>query len=143
MLAQWHWVQGKHKWIGLCWVGRATADEAEDRAVVAIMKLNSKVKRDETKPGNPVVDVALYAEEVTDADLKELAQFKHLRSLRLACAKVTGSGFKDLTQLEELTSLDLDLTELTDVGLKEIAKIKGLTKLHLYNTARLSRREES
>jgi internalin A len=58
--------------IVVCGISRATADEAEDRAVAVIEKLGGKVTRDETKPSKPVVGVSLVFFQATDEDLKEL-----------------------------------------------------------------------
>src|SRR6185369_4088031 len=63
--------------------GGLRADEAEDKAVKAIEKLGGTVKRDEKADGKPVVAVDWHYTRVTDAGLKELAAFKHLRELGL------------------------------------------------------------
>ena len=41
----------------------------EDPAEVALKKLNGKVKRDKALPDNPVTEVRLFSQEVTDDDL--------------------------------------------------------------------------
>lgn len=59
----------------------------------------------------------LWDKTVTNADLKELAALKTLRSLSLFGTKVTDAGLKELSELESLRSLALYGTKVTDAGL--------------------------
>jgi hypothetical protein len=52
------------------------ADEAEDKAVAAVMKLRGSVERDVRDPAHPVVSVNLTSTQVMDAGLKELPNLK-------------------------------------------------------------------
>ena len=136
------------------------ADDAEDKAVQAVMKLGGKVVRDDKDPAHPVVSVDLSLTKATDAGLKELAGLKGLQRLVLDNTKVTDVGLKELAALKGLQTLDLNgckgvtdagLKELadlpgledlsltfcegvTDAGLKELAGLKGLRKLYLFGT---------
>ena len=76
----------------------------KDVAEEQLEKLNGKVKRDAKQPGNPVVEVRLFSDKVTDDDLKELASFKKLRRLEFSAEGVTGTGFGVIADLpiEEL-----------------------------------------
>lgn len=105
------------------------AKKVEDPADVALKRLDGRVTRE--KPDGPVVAVRLFSDKVTDADLKELAQFDKLKKLELSAPSVTGTGFAALAALplEELNLMFAKGT--TDDGLKEIAKLKTLKVLHL------------
>jgi hypothetical protein len=87
--------------------------------------------RDENKPGQPVVSAYFNGTQVTDADMKRLADHKQLRTLDLRNTSVTDAGLKDLTVLAELRELYLIDAKVTDAGLKEVAKLKQLQKLYL------------
>jgi hypothetical protein len=63
----------------------------------------------------------LWRTKVTDAGLKELAPFKNLIILRLNGTQVTNEGFKELAKLKSLITLSIIDTQVTDVGLKELA----------------------
>jgi hypothetical protein len=103
----------------------------EDPAERDLKKLNGKVKRDKTQPGEPVVEVRLFSDKVTDDDLKELAQFTKLRRLEFSSPDVTGTGLAALAALP-LEELHVGFAKgITDTGLKEVAKIKTLKVLIL------------
>lgn len=107
------------------------AKKAEDPAVAALKRLGGAVTRDFKAPGNPVIAVRLFKDDVTDDDLKELAQFPYLRSLKISSKPLTGTGFAALTKLP-LEDLDLGFSwAITGDGLKEIAKFQTLKVLHL------------
>lgn len=101
----------------------------EDPANVALKHLDGRATRD--KPDGPVVAVRLFSADVTDDDLKVLAQFESLKKLEVSGTKVTGTGFAALTKLP-LEELNLGWAKgTTDAGLKEVAKITTLKVLHL------------
>ena len=102
--------------------GLVAAEETEDKAIAAIAKLEGRIKRDENKPGRPVVALDLTRTEVIDAGLKNLAALKQLKTLDLGGTKVTDAGLKDLATLKQLQVLDLASTKVTDAGVKELAK---------------------
>lgn len=104
---------------------------AEDPAAAALNRLGGAVTRDAKAPGNPVVGVRLFKDDVTDDDLKDLAQFPQLRSLKISSKPFTGTGFAALAKIP-LEELDLEFSwAITGDGLKEIAKFKTLKTLHL------------
>ena len=84
----------------------------------------------------PESAIALYLDytDVTDAGLKEVAQFKQLISLDLSSTKVTDAGLKELAQWKQLASLYLFDTKVTDAGLTELAQLQQLTSLELGRT---------
>ena len=120
--------------LGLGLGSAARADDAEDKAVAFVEKLNGSLSRDEKAPGKPVVEVRLSGTKVTDAGLKELAALTKLTRLFLFKTPVTDAGLKELAPLKALTKLDLDDTKVTDAGLKELATLTNLTNLFLTNT---------
>src|SRR5262249_4535489 len=94
------------------------ADEAT--AVKLVEKLGGIVTVDAKQPGKPVVGVDLERTKVTDADLKELKQLKHLQWLILYGNNVTDAGLKELKELKNLRLLVLFYTGVTDGGVKEL-----------------------
>jgi hypothetical protein len=129
----------RHVWAGvvvlLVTAVVARADDAEDKAVKWVEKVDGRVTRDEKQPSKPVVTVSLNFAKLTDADLKELAAFKNLKTLRLVSVeKLTDGGLKELAPLKTLTELDLTRTKVTDAGMKELAALKNLTTLNLSET---------
>ena len=105
------------------------ADGVNEEAVEAFRKLGATVTRDEQGAGRPVVAVNFNSAPVTDAGLKELKQYKNLRSLSLGGTKVTDKGMKELRHLQNLDALYLNNTGVTDAGLKEIKGFKSLQLL--------------
>ena len=124
---------------GLCLGSSARADDAEDKAVAFVEKLNGTVARDVKVPGNPVVRVNLTNKEVTDTGLKELAALKNLTTLDLEdCRQVTGVGLKELAALKNLPTLRLNGPEVTDAGVKELTALKNLTTLDMGNCSQVT-----
>ena len=72
--------------------GLVVADEAEEKAIAAIMKWGGRIQRDEDVAGRPVSEVFLSSTNVTDAGLKVLATFKELWTLHLSSTRVTDAG---------------------------------------------------
>jgi internalin A len=107
---------------------------AEDRAVMAVVQLGGKVKRDEKKLGKPVVEVNLSRTDVTDFELKRLAPLQGLLTLSLWKTKLTDVGLRELKDLTNLTTLDISGTEVSDAGLQELALLKNLTTLEVNGT---------
>jgi hypothetical protein len=113
----------------------ATSAMADEDAVVAsIKKLGGKVTRDEKQPERPVVEVNLSYTPVTDADLKDLKEFKQLHRLLLDRTKVTDAGLKEIKELKQLQWLVLSRTAVTDAGLRDIKEFKQLQDLFLEDT---------
>jgi Leucine-rich repeat (LRR) protein len=117
-------------WTAVC----VRADEAEDKAVNAIEKLNGKITRDQKAKGKPVIGVYLSGPDVTDAGLKHLAGLKRLQNLKLYGTKVTDAGLKELAGLKRLLHLSLYKSEVTDAGLKHLARFKQLKTFNLSKT---------
>ena len=106
--------------------------ESDTNAEKALEALGAKIVRDDNAPGKPITQVQLA--NATDANLKEVAGLKNLRSLDLAGTKVTDAGLKELAGLKSLSSLNLVGTPVTDAGLKELAALKNLHILNVNET---------
>lgn len=131
--------------------GDISADEAEEKAITALKKLDAEIKRDEKRPGKPVVEVDLtfvktktkgfqgklvfvFVElrgnpKVTDAELEHLRNLKQLQKLDLEGTFVTDAGLANLKDLKQLQLLNLGRTKLTDDGLAILKDIKQLQYL--------------
>ena len=83
------------------------AEDAEAKALEAVMKLDGTVSRDEKAPGKPVVEVQFTNTKVTAANLKLLANFKSLQIMRLVGTDVTDEGLKHLAGLKGLQILTI------------------------------------
>ena len=106
----------------LCSCAPVHANDAEDKAAEAIKKLRGSVMRDDKAAGKPVVLVDLRGTKATDADLKDLKEFKSLRTLDLFNTKVTDAGLKELKEIKSLRILYINKTEVTSDGVKELLK---------------------
>jgi hypothetical protein len=106
----------------LCLSTQVRAGDAEDKAVEAIKKLGGSVMRDDNAAGKPVVRVDLRDTKATDADLKDLKEFKSLRTLDLFNTKVTDAGLKELKEIKSLRLLYINKTEVTNDAVKELLK---------------------
>jgi len=108
---------------------------AEDTAVAALEKVGAGIRRDEKRPGKPVLWVDLTNKtQVTDADLKGLKDLKSLQMLNLGVTRVTDACLKDLKDLKSLRTLNLPLTQVTDEGLNDLKDLQGLQILNLGGT---------
>jgi len=103
----------------------------EGSAVATLEKLGAKIKRDETKPGKPVIELNLYGTLVPDAALAHLKDLKSLQSLYLDGTAVTDTGLAHLKDLKSLQSLYLRDTKVTDTGLAHLKDLKSLQTLDL------------
>ncbi len=120
-----------------------TSPTPEELAIQAVLKVGGQIRRDATAKGNPVIGVYLGRGQVamsggpgvTDATLKDLGEFKNLKSLLLNGAAVTDTGMAYLKEIKSLQSLILSNTQITSAGLKEIKELKNLQELNLQMTA--------
>jgi RNA polymerase sigma factor (sigma-70 family) len=93
------------------------ADTPEARAVAFVVRRQGVVTRDDTRPGRPVVAVALTG-PLTDSELQELLPLAELATLRLDGTGVTDAGLPTLARFPQLTSLDLSGTAVTPAGVE-------------------------
>jgi hypothetical protein len=113
----------------------AAAGRADEAAAVrAVEMLDGIVTVDDTQPDKPVVAVNLGVTCITDAELKELKEFKRLRRLDLSATPVTDAGLKELKGLTSLEELYLGSTQVTDAGLQELTELKNLRILEVSGT---------
>jgi len=112
-------------------VSMARADEAEDRTVAFVLKLNGTYGRDPQKPGKPVVIVSLAHTKITDRGLRELANFPKLQNLNLDHTGIGDAGLEELVALKQLQVLSLFGTKVTNPGLRVLAGVKQLNRLGL------------
>ena len=117
-------------------VTAGAADADADKKLEALVKKHfGSVERDDDQPGKPIVGVDIgSSDELTDADLKVVAQVKSIKYLSVHKTKVTDAGLKELASLTAMTHLHLDGTKVTDAGLKHLAPFQKLTELHLSKT---------
>jgi Leucine-rich repeat (LRR) protein len=112
---------------------------SEDEAVAALEKLGGKIVRDDRADGKPVISVKLDGSRAGDADLRNVAVLKQLRSLDLAGTgptrmRISDQGLKELAGLERLTWLRIGGPKITDAGLAALARLRELEFLDLSGT---------
>jgi internalin A len=109
----------------------------DDKEVVRMIQTHGGIaKREDDDPDKPVIGVSLcFADDVTDAHLKELKQLRRLTWLNLDVTGVTDAGLKDLKEFKRLTRLSLAYTKVTDVGLKDLKELRQITWLDLDGTS--------
>lgn len=73
--------------------------------------------------------------ELTDDDLKPLAQLPNLSRLRLEKNNISDEGLLHLTGLNNLESLNLYANPISDSGLMHLQKMPALKKVFLWQTA--------
>ena len=85
-----------------------------------------------------VAEVYLDFTEVTDADLAQIEELRHLQCLDLRVTKITDAGLERLRGLTHLRGLWLDGTQVTDAGLSNLNRMNNLTALSLQFTAQIT-----
>lgn len=80
--------------------------------------------------------LVIRGSKLTDAGLKHLAGLQGIQRLNVSYDKsITGAGIKEFANLANLQSLNLAGTGVTDQGLKEVARLKKLQHLNVQRTA--------
>ncbi|MCF3108311.1 chitobiase/beta-hexosaminidase C-terminal domain-containing protein [Niabella sp. CC-SYL272] len=82
-----------------------------------------------------IVSLQLAKMPVTDADLKTIGTFAHLRTLNLAFTAVKGDGLRHLSSLQYLKQLSLSGTGVRPAQLSALAPLKDLRSVQVWNTA--------
>ena len=82
-----------------------------------------------------IVSLDLHKMPVSDAELKNIAQFENLRKLNLNFTDIIGNGLAELASLKYLKSLSISGTNVNYQSLQQhIPSFKGLNKLIVWNT---------
>ena len=69
-----------------------------------------------------------------DSDLTRVAEFTHLRRLRIENNPISNQGLTSLQSLTKLEVLNLNGTQITAQGLSQLASLNNLKSLYLWNT---------
>lgn len=102
-----------------------------EAAMVALRKLGARF---DMNTNRRVRTVMLSRTRVSDADLKQLANFKELDSVSLVETSVGNEGMKYLATLSNLKRLNLSMTEVDDTGLQALIGLSHLEVLSLIGT---------
>lgn len=81
-----------------------------------------------------ITNLTLYDNWLTDAALREFADFKNVQDIQLDGSKISDSGLKTVGTFKQLRRLSLSNTRVTDAGLKELAGLTALQDLKLEGT---------
>lgn len=85
------------------------------------------------RPKQYLGSLILMGPEITDADMRLLADLRRLESLEFYETRVSDDGLRPLRDLKGLTRLVFD-PQITDAGLEHLSDLGHLTTLDLINT---------
>ncbi|RMF90160.1 MAG: hypothetical protein D6741_17150, partial [Planctomycetota bacterium] len=106
-------------------------------AVLAVERQHGKIEVDAA--GNvTTVDLAADRGSGTDAELKLLPGFPHLKKVRVYGVGVTSEGVAALAACKELVELDLQSTMVDDKGIEALVDLPALESLGLRRSAQLT-----
>ncbi|GAB6165039.1 hypothetical protein JCM19992_10390 [Thermostilla marina] len=106
-------------------------------AVLAVDRQHGKIEIDEA--GNvTAVDLAAERGSGTDAELKLLPGFPHLRKVRVYGVGVTSEGVAALAACKELVEIDLQSTMVDNRGIEALTNLPKLEALGLRRSAQLT-----
>lgn len=86
------------------------------------------------KASQHVTWLNLEDSELTNEDLKTIAQLPNLSRLRLQNNPISDEGLAHLTSLKNLESLNLYGTAITDAGLEYLKQMPALKRVYLWQT---------
>ncbi len=112
--------------------GEPPGGGTDDRAVLdtemltvrTLEKLHAKIRRDEKRPGRPVIGVELSVEVGKRVDLPCLAALSQLEELKLMGTGITDAGLQELAKLKHLRVLILVERHVTGAGLNALQKTR-------------------
>src|SRR5262249_21492473 len=78
-----------------------------------VRNLGGSIPRDKKLPNAKIVGINLDQTEVTDKDLKQLSNLRHLKMLALNGTAVSDAGMKDVAKLPTLVHLEVMVTKVT------------------------------
>ena len=120
---------------GGCYSGRhpipQNADPRERAALTALLPFADGVVLWNERGRIQVID--LVGDAITSEDIKQIAVFSDLESLRLM-APVKDEDFACLESLPRLNALDLSWTRISDAGVERLSRIETLKYLGLAHT---------
>ena len=87
---------------------------------------------DLAKLGPNILRLNLRRAGVTDAEIKTIATFTNLRTLRLEANPITDAGAKDIATLKAMTYLNLTNTKVTDAGFDSLSALPNLPGVYRY-----------
>jgi len=113
-------------------------DDSEQKKVIAeIQRMRGYVKRDESSPGQPVIEVVVIGNECTDAFLGRLKVFDDIQMLTLMHTRVTEAGLMHMKGLSQLRTLRVTSTvPISNAFLDGFRELPQLRNLNL-NVAQL------
>ncbi len=92
-----------------------------DRAIAEIEKRGGKVRRDDNRPGKPVISVNLGRVKDGDACLKHIKTWPKLEDLQISFSPVTDAGLKNV---QDLRTLGLSTYHISDPGIATLKQMK-------------------
>ncbi|QVY66027.1 c-type cytochrome domain-containing protein [Polaribacter sp. Q13] len=78
--------------------------------------------------------LSIQDNNLSDANIKDINQFKNLLKLKLNSNPITDIGISELNALSKLTSINLYNTQVTEVSLGSLSKLKNLQKIYAWET---------
>lgn len=109
----------------------AKEKEGEQAAIKLVRELGGTVEHVDGDVENPVAAVVLSGAKLTPAQIRQLAQFKGLRTLILREGPFDNAALAQLAVLENLQALDLEYTSVSDAGLPALQKLPSIREVYL------------
>jgi hypothetical protein len=104
------------------------------QAASIIKAAGGQITRENDLPDHPVTSINLMNGRITDAVLRNLKEFKNLKTLFLCYTGVTDVNLKELADLKMLETLGLEGTRITDAGLVNLKEVKSLKEIYIHGT---------
>jgi serine/threonine-protein kinase len=101
------------------------------QAMAALQKWGAKIGLHEDLPHQPMKVIDLQGRNLAQADLGQLAAFRHLEQVLLAQTGVSDEAMRPIARLPRLTHVDLAGTRITDSGLAQLRELPELLHLNV------------
>jgi hypothetical protein len=105
-------------------------------AIAAVKRLGGVVKRDDSLPGRPVVEVNLtFYGALGGGDLRPLASFRRLRTLKVLVHRLTPALVAELQSFTGVKSLALHVSDCSGLDPRVLTRLDSLEELGLRGNA--------
>ena len=108
------------------------APTEEQAAIAHVKRFAGVVKRDDKLPGDPVVEVNVtFGYPLGVADLRPLATFRELRTLKVEIDRLTPAMLAELRSFKSVKSLSLHISDCSGLDPKTLTQLDALEELSL------------
>ena len=124
------------KVVGESFIVRKVAKNSNlvDVDYASLKPVTPEMVADLSKFGPNIMRLNLRHAGMTDAEVKTIASFTNLRTLRLEANPITDAGAKDIATLKAMTYLNLTNTKVTDAGFDALSALPNLHRMYVWGT---------